>query len=117
MAKRRPINSGELNQKIEIFINADVDDGAGGTIPGIELYWATNAKVDVLKSVRTQQANQETLKPAVSFTVRNRDDKFLVEDMILHWRGQDFAISSADPDYTYKQEVVIIARAVELPQR
>lgn len=107
--------TGELNQRIKIMVNADIDDVAGGTIPGETTYWETSAKASVLKSQRTAQANQEALKPSASFIVRNRDDKFINEAMVLIWRGERFNILSAEPDYVYKEWLVITAKSVALP--
>jgi len=111
------LNSGELNQRIDIYQNADTDNGSGGSIPGEVVYWATSAQVKPLRSLRTVQANQEELKPSFSFTVRNRNDKFVAEDMFLKWRGQVFTITSAEVDFVYKEWLTIIAKSVQLPQR
>lgn len=113
---RKPI-AGLLNQKIEIISFEDIDDGAAGSIPVPEVYWSTTAEVKQLKSSRQLQANQETLKPSFSFTVRYRDDKFLNVDMQVKWRNHLFAIQSAEPDFVYRDKLVIIGMAIELPQR
>lgn len=109
--------TGLLNQKITIVKFEDVDDGAGGSIPVEVDYWETSAEVKQLKASRQLQANQETLKPAFSFTVRYRNDKFIDVDMQLKWRGQQFAIQSAEPDFVYRDKMVIIGMAIELPKR
>lgn len=109
--------SGLLNQKIDIIQFTDTDDGAFGTVPVEVSYWATSANVKPMKASRSLQANQETLKPAFVFEVRFRDDKFLNVDMQVKWRGQYFTIQSAEPDYVYKEKIVIIGRAVQLPVR
>lgn len=112
---KKQVASGELNQRISIMIPADTDDGAGGTIPGEVVYWQTSAKAEMLRSQKTIQANQDELKPTVQFTVRNRDDKFLNDDMVIIWRGERFNIMNAQVDYTYKEWVVITGKSVQLP--
>ena len=112
---KKQVSSGELNQNIQIMTPADIDDGAGGTYPGEVLYWSTSAKVDILRAQRSLQANQEQLKPTSLFTVRNRNDKFVNVDMVVLWRGERFNIVSAEPDYVYKEWLVITARAIQLP--
>lgn len=109
--------SGLLNQNIEILSFSDQSDAAGGSIPVSSVYWSTTAEVKQLKASRQLQANQETLKPSFSFTVRHRDDKFLNVDMQVKWRNQLFAIQSAEPDFVYRDKLVIIGMAIELPQR
>lgn len=114
---KKQVASGELNQRISIMIPADTDDGAGGTIPGEVVYWQTSAKAEMLRSQKTIQANQDELKPTVQFTVRNRDDKFLNEDMVIIWRDERFNIVNAQVDYTYKEWLIITAKSAELPQQ
>lgn len=109
--------SGLINQRIEIYKYEDTDDGAGGVIPGEVLYWSTQAQVLQLKASRLLEANQERLKPVFKFDVRFRDDKFLIEDMIIKWRGEVFRINQATFDYVYKSKIEILAIATTLPQR
>lgn len=111
------MNPGYLNQKIEIIRFEDTDDGAGSSFPVEVSYWQTSATVKPMRSNRSLQANQEELKPTFIFEVRFRDDKFLNVDMQVKWRGQYFTIQSAEPDYVYKQNIVIIGRAIQLPVR
>lgn len=111
------MQSGLINQKIEIYSFVDTDDGLGGSYPVETLYWNTSAEVKVMKSARNLQANQEQLKPAMMFTVRFRDDKFVTVDMQIKYRGEYFTIQSAEPDYVYKDKLVIIAKAIQLPLR
>jgi len=111
------MESGFLNQRIEIFKYEDVSDGAGGVTPQEVLYWSTSAEVRQLKASRNLEANQERLKPVVKFKVRYRDDKFVVEDMIIKWRGEVFRVNQATPDYVYKEYLEILAIATTLPTR
>jgi len=109
--------AGLINQKIEIYKYEDISDGAGGTTPVPVLYWATSCTVVQLKASRALEANQERLKPVFKFTVRYRDDKFLIEDMIIKWRGVDFRINQATVDFVYKEYVEILAIAQDLPSQ
>jgi len=109
--------SGLLNQRIEIFKYEDVSDGAGGVTPQEVLYWSTSAEITQLKASRNLEANQERLKPVVKFKVRYRDDKFVIEDMIIKWRGEVFRVNQATPDYVYKEYLEILAIATTLPTR
>lgn len=109
--------SGLINQKIEIFRYEDISDGAGGVTPVEVLYWATSATVLQLKASRTLEANQERLKPVFSFRVRYRNDKTIIEDMVIKWRGETFRINQATVDFIYKEYVEIMAIAQDLPQR
>jgi len=110
-------NSGELNQKITIVRFEDVDDGAGGSYPNSVPYWSTFAKVTPIRSGRTLEANQERLIPAMKFEVRDRRDKFVIEDMKIEYRGAYYQVISAIPDYTYWESLVIIATASNPPKR
>lgn len=107
--------AGLLNQKIEIYSYADIEDGAGGSNPIEVLYWATSAEVFQLKASRTLEANQERLKPIFTFTVRYRDDKFVNEDMIIKWRRKSFRINQAEPDFIYKEFLTITCIGQDLP--
>lgn len=109
--------AGLLNQKIEIYKYEDISDGAGGSNPVELLYWSTSAQIEYLQSSRNLEANQERLKPVVDFKVRYRDDKFVIEDMIIKWRGQDFRVNQAQPDFVNKEYLIIRAISNELPQR
>lgn len=109
--------TGLLNQKIEIFKYNDVDNGSGGVEPVEVLYWSTNAEITQLRSSRNLEANQERLKPVVKFKVRYRNDKFVIEDMIIKWRGENFRVNQAEPDFVYKEYLVITAISTTLPTR
>lgn len=99
------MNSGLINQKIEIYSNAAIPDGYGGTNPDNELYWSTNATVKILRSSRTQEANQSPMKQVCSFEVRYRNDKQIANDMLLKWRGSWFVIQGYNPDVVYQTYV------------
>lgn len=111
------VNTGSLNQKIEIYKQENQPDESGGTYPQDVLYWETSAAVNQVKAGRTLQALQELLKPAVSFTVRYRKDKFVTPDMRIKWRGEYFTIITAEVDFVTKETITIIGRAAELPER
>ena len=97
------MDTGYMNQRIEIFANANTNDGYGGSIPNIEPYWSTNAEVRQLSSSRNLEANQDELKPVWKFRVRYRNDKNLLDDMIVKWRGSNFIIQGYSPDVVYKE--------------
>lgn len=109
--------AGLLNQKIEIYSYESIDDGAGGSSGGEVLYWATSANVLQLTASRTLEANQERLKSVFTFTVRFRKDKFIIEDMIVKWRGETFRVNQVEPDFIYKDYLKITAIATTLPIR
>lgn len=96
------INTGELNQRIEIFRIGNVSDGSGGSIPGEELYWSTYAKVKPLSSRQVLESNQEELKDGFSFIVRYRKDKSITPEMFIKYRGGRLKIISAPVDYVFK---------------
>jgi len=81
------------------------------------LYWATSANVRSLKAGRNLEANQERLKSVFDFEVRYRDDKFVIADMQIEWRGQVFTINQAEPDYVYKEKLIIRAIANDPPSQ
>lgn len=112
----KPI-SGLLNQKIEIYKFEDTDDGAGGSYPVKVLYWPTSACVIQLKAGRNLQASQERLNPVFKFEVRYRNDKFVIADMQILWRGVFYTINQAEPDFVYKEKLIITAIALDLPLR
>ena len=112
----KPI-SGLLNQKIEIYKFEDTDDGAGGSYPAPVLYWYTSACVIQLKAGRNLQASQERLNPVFKFEVRYRNDKFVIADMQILWRGVYYTINQAEPDFVYKEKLIITAIALDLPLR
>ena len=99
------INTGDLTQRIAIYENNQIPDGYGGTIPNDTVYWSTFAKVDQLRSSRTQEANQSPMRQVFSFTVRYRDDKQIQNDMLLLWRGQYYIISGYVPDVVFQKYV------------
>lgn len=99
------IDSGDLTQRIAIYLNAQIDDGYGGTIPNDTVYWETFAKVEQLRSSRTQEANQSPMKQIFSFTIRYRNDKQIENDMLLKWRGQYYIISGYVPDVVFQKYV------------
>lgn len=99
------IETADLSQKIAIYENKQIKDGYGGTIPNNQLYWATFAKVEQLRSSRTQEANQSPMKQVFSFTVRYRNDKQIENDMLLLWRGQYYIISGYVPDVIFQKYV------------
>lgn len=111
------VSSGLLNQKIEIFKYNDVDNGSAGVEPVEVLYWSTSAEIIQLRSSRNLEANQERLKPVVKFKVRYRNDKFVIEDMIIKWRGEVFRVNQAEPDFVYKEYLIITAISTTLPTR
>jgi len=116
MAKNT-INSGQLNQRIEIYASEDQDNGSGGTNPMSILYWSTNAQVLPLKSNRSLQANQELLKDGFKFTIRDRNDKTIHPYMQIKYRGSWLTIQSAIPDYVYREFMVVTAIWAERPER
>lgn len=107
--------AGILNQKIEIYKFNDVDDGAMASVPVEVLYWATSANVIQLKANRNLQAYQERLNPVLKFEVRYRNDKFVVPDMQVKWRGVYYTVNQAEPDFVYKEKLIITAIALDLP--
>lgn len=106
------MNTGFINQRIEIFSNNNSSDGYGGSIPGLSAdpYWSTNAEVKQLSSSRTLEANQDELMPVFVFRIRYRDDKNIIDDMIVKWRGSDFVIQGYKPDVVYKEYVEFRAK-------
>lgn len=99
------IDTGDLSQKIAIYENDQIPDGYGGTIPNNEVYWSTFAKVEQLRSARTQEANQSPMKQVFTFTIRYRDDKQIQNDMLLLWRGQYYIIQGYVPDVIFQKYV------------
>jgi len=99
------IDSGELSQRIAIYQNAQIKDGYGGTIPNDTVYWSTFAKVDQLRSSRTQEANQSPMKQVFTFTIRYRNDKQIQNDMLLKWRNQYYIIQGYVPDVIFQKHV------------
>lgn len=102
------IQSGRLNQRIEIHRNESLRDGYGGTTPRFALYWSTASEVRPLSSARTLQANQEILKDGFSFLVRFRPDKVVTEGMQIKYRGAWLTITSCKVDYTYKEYMLLV---------
>lgn len=96
-------STGELNQLIEIYKQTNVNNEYGGGTDTNELYWSTNAKVKILRSSRTLEANQDNLRMIVNFEVRARVDKEIYNDMLVKWREQWFVIQNYNPDVVYKR--------------
>lgn len=109
--------SGLQNQIVRLATYSNEDDGAGGNTYVEVIFWETTAKVIQLKANRTLESNQEKLKPVFKFEVRFRNDKVIIEDMIVKWRGQGFKIISVEPDFVFKQKIVFTAVANLVPQR
>jgi len=110
-------NTGRLNQNIRFVRFEDTDDGAGGSYPVESTYWETSAEVKEIKAVKDLMALQEVLKSMISITVRYRDDKSIISDMQLYWRGQLFTVVRVEVDYIYKRFITVIAKASEMPDR
>lgn len=111
----KKLNSGELNQRIQIFANADTLNEYGEPVPGLELYWDTSAKVQPVRSARNLQANQEVLKPVYSFTVRNRRDKHISADDVVRWKGDDGVVLSVEVDMVYFEYLTILCKFERIP--
>lgn len=99
------IATSDLSQKITIYENAQLPDGFGGTIPNNAVYWSTFAKVEQLRSSRTQEANQSPMKQVFTFTVRYRNDKQIENDMLLLWRRQYYIVQGYVPDVIFQKYV------------
>lgn len=95
------MNTGYINQRIEIYATDNIPQESGGTIPGMVLYWSTNATVKQLRTQRTAEANQDPLRMVYSFECRYRKDKSPQVDMYVKWRGQLFSITGISPDVVY----------------
>lgn len=98
-------DTGEYNQKIEIYSQSTTSNQFGGGTAVNNLYWSTNAKTFILESSRTLEANQQNLRMVVEFEVRARVDKEIYDDMLVKWRGQWFVIQGYKPDVVYKKSV------------
>lgn len=108
--------TGLINQRIEIYANDNQRDGYAGVTQSIqaEPYWSTNAEVFQLRSSRSLEANQTELKPMLRFKVRYRNDKNLLDDMVVKWRGTFFIIQNYIPDVVYKQYIQFDATAFNI---
>lgn len=111
----KKLNSGELNQRIQIFANSDTLNEYNEPVSGLELYWDTSAKVQPVKSSRYLQANQEVLKPVYSFTIRNRQDKHISVDDVVRWKGDDGVVLSVEVDMVYWEYVTILCKFERIP--
>lgn len=109
--------SGLINQRVRLATYSNEDDGAGGNTYTEAIFWETSATVIQLKANRTLESNQEKLKPVFKFEVRFRDDKVIIEDMIVKWRGKDFKIISVEPDFVFKQRITFTAISNSVPER
>ena len=109
--------AGLINQSISIYKYIDVANDSGGTDPMEVVYWSTSAEVKMLKASRNLESNQEKLKPVAIFKVRYRNDKFLIADMNIKWRGEIFTIIDCEIDYVYKDYLIIRATSGKAPVR
>lgn len=101
------METGKINQRIQIFENNNQPDGYGGVTQDINdvPYWDTNAQIKFLSSSRNLEANQTQLKPVVNFKVRYRNDKFLKDNMLVKWRGAYFIIQGYIPQVVYQEYI------------
>lgn len=108
--------TGLINQRIEIYENANQLDGHAGVVQNINPtpYWTTSAEVTQLRSSRSLEANQTELKPVFNFKVRYRDDKNILDDMLVKWRGTYFVIQGYVPGVVYKERVSFDATAFKI---
>lgn len=109
--------SGLINQKIEIYSDADIDNDSGGVNPNAVAYWATSAAT---KPITVQRANLQgiiTFEAAIEFKVRDRIDKVVTEEMLLKYRGIFYTILSAIPDLVNVEMLVIRAITKYYPRR
>lgn len=107
--------AGLINQKITIYRFEDVKNSSGGSDPFESVYWETSAEVRLLKASSKLEDNQTKLNPVAIFKLRYRDDKTVIPDMILYWRGQKFEVIDVEIDYVYKEYINIKAKSGELP--
>lgn len=103
--KRTAPKSADLTDEIKIYSQIIQDDGYGGGISVRSLYWSTYAEVRPLKPSHFLQANQEELFNVYRVTIRYRDDKELLKDMQVVWKGKQFVILPLQPDLTYYEYV------------
>lgn len=109
--------AGLVNQKIEIYSDQDVRNDSGGVSPNSVVYWATSANVTRMGAPRNVAQAAELLTPTFRFEVNDRIDKNVQANMLIKYRGQWFTIVSADPDYVYRDTLILIATGCKLPER
>lgn len=99
------MQTGHINQNIDIYENDNVSDGYTGVSQAIKEtpYWSTWAEIKPLRSSRNLEANQTELKPVYNFKVRYRNDKNLLDNMVVKWRGTFFIIQGYIPDVVYQE--------------
>jgi head-tail adaptor len=109
--------AGLVNQKIEIYSDQDIRNESFGVVPNSSLYWSTSAAVTRMGAPRNVAQSVELLTPTFRFDVNDRIDKNVQANMLLKYRGEWFTIVSAEPDYTYRDTLVITATGMKLPER
>lgn len=109
--------SGLINQKIEIYSDQDTPNSSGGVNPNSALYWATTAETKPVTVRRQDQMGVTIFEAAMQFTVRDRIDKNVLENMLLKYRGVFYTIVSSVPDYVYNEFLVIKAVTSTPPLR
>lgn len=103
------IDSGDLNQKIQIMQITRVPDGALGTVPSESVYWDTFAAAIPHRSRVVTEAEQLDLQDGYKFIVRYRTDKSVKSDMYVRYRGGLLKIISNPIDYVPKETIIFTA--------
>ena len=108
------MNSGAINQRIQIYLISSTDDGYGGSFPNRSVYWETNADVEQKTVRRVDEGSQIHFDPIWKFKIRYRNDKNILNDMLVNWRGSWFVIQNYIPDVVYQQYMVLTAKAYDV---
>lgn len=103
------MDTGLINQHIQIYSSAPIILAAGGVDPSSSLYWDTNAEAWQLKSYRNYQTGQVVIKQGFKFKVRYRRDKNIQNNMLVYYRGCWFVIDGYTPDLRYNDYVIFDA--------
>lgn len=103
---QKNITTGYQNQKIEILSSDSTPLPAGGSDPGVSVYWDTSAQIRRLGDYRNSQGNVSEIQFQYEVKVRYRDDKNIQNNMILKWRGAYWVIFGYDPDLVYQDYIV-----------
>lgn len=84
--------AGELNQRVLIRREVDVEDNQGGSYSTLTTVRDAWAKVEPLSGVETQQADGTINKAKYLFVLRYRRDVPIYEDDRIEWAGQAYNI-------------------------
>lgn len=106
MPSTKNVISGYQNQIVKIYASNPTYLPAGGSDPGVSVYWETSGQIRRLSGFRHSQGGVTDLEFQYEVKLRYRDDKNIQNNMLMFWRGTYWTIYDYNPDLVYQDYIV-----------